>query len=190
MLCATYDLEPLRAGDRAIKRSPLYVIIGVIAWLGLVLILVLVYRLPTVEASGLSTSVGQGVVFGGAILSIAIGMSAVVLPRFFAGASQLTVDESGVQLFFGRHKRISYLWAEPASTFLLFDFSRDSDKIEPGTAYMFYGAHLWNRRSVINKEAFDAILSAARARRLVKSQFIGSPSWYGMAPTIYRIQGR
>ena len=184
-----FDLESLRSADQSLKRTPLYAILGVVVWLGVVLALILGYRLSTVESSGLSTSVGQGVVFGGAVLAIGIAMSLVVLPRFFAGASRLVIDDTGVLLYFGPRKRIDYLWTERASTFLLFDFSKDSEKIEPGTDYMLYGTHFWNRRSVITKEAFNAVLAAARQRGVVESESTGNPSWYGMTPTIYRIRG-
>ncbi len=184
-----FDLASLEGADRNLKRTSLYLVLGGIVWLGAILVLVLIYRLPTVESSGLSTSVGQGVVLGGTALAFSIAFLLLLIPSFLAGARRIRVDYVGLSVIYESGKVTRYPWNNPKSQFALQDYSAHPTVVKQGTAWALYGVHLWNRRSTLSKEAFDAILSAARERGLISSEYQGSPSWYPHPPVIYKVQG-
>lgn len=184
-----FDLVSVMEADRNLKRSSLYIVLGCIVWLGAVLAIVLIVRLPTVESSGMSTSVGQGVVIGGSVLAFSIAFLLAITPRLLAGARRVRIDDVGLSLIYESGKITRYAWGNPKSQFTLQDYSAHPAVVKQGRALALYGVHLWNRRSTLSKEAFDAILAAVRERNLIRSQYPGNPSWYPHPPVIYKIRG-
>lgn len=184
-----FDLGGLRGADRAFKRAALYVILGTIVWLGAVLSYVEMSRISTVESSGVSTSVGQAVVFGGGAVALAILFLVMLVPSQLPGARHIRVDDIGVSLTYGSGRVKRYAWNDPRSQYILKDFSSSAAAVQANTTYIIDGVHLWNGQSLLSREAFAALLSAGNERKLIRSQYQGNVHWYPHPPLIYKIRG-
>jgi len=167
---------------------PLCLFIAGIAGQGGLLAWAYLTGLSSLERYGLSATSNQALVFGAPFLWASIIILGLMLPRFFPGASELIVDRAGLTLVFSKRTRSRYRWEDSGSYFWLQDYSEYSAKLSGQGLYYLYGAHVWQRRSTLTPEAFEAVLSTARAWGAVESQRRGSSNWYELPPTIYKIR--
>ena len=114
----------------------------------------------------------------------------VALPRFFSGARHIRIDEVGIHLFYKHGRSDHYLWADPRTSFLLEDYSAYDLMIAERLAYGVTGRFLWNRRSLLTKDVYEAVLANVRNHSLSVSSYAGNSAWYWRSPLIHRIQGR
>jgi hypothetical protein len=186
-----FDLGELQYVDRSLKRLPLAVVLAVIIGLGLELVLLSQSALPSLERYGLTTvSNLEFVALALAIFLVGILFPALGIPRLLQGAIRIQVDSHGVHLLFRRRSTIHYLWNDPLCTFSLYDYRAHPSRVRDKTAFSLYGAHIWNRRSLLTEPAFDTTLAAIKSQGLKITREVGSASWYGKSPIIYRIRGR
>jgi hypothetical protein len=183
-----YDLTPFASQDAAWKRSSFYLLLAIIVGLGSELVYIVWSDRGTIISKGLGSPAGEVALaalfcFGGII-----GFCIACVPRLLPGARSLRVDADGVHLFYGHHKHTDLLWAG-RSRFLLYDYSAYPSMVADGMAYGFYGAHIWNRRSLVSNEAFEKVLETARERGADVTSHPGSSAWYGKSPMIHRVGG-
>jgi len=182
-------LDQFRKSDRLLKRMPLALFLACIVGLGTELALSIAYSVPSLLHSGLSTWPNLGLILGEVPLAAIVGFLSLGLPRLLPGAREVRVDGTGVHLHYDGGKTTHFRWTERSCSFLLYDYGAYPLMVEQGMGQSIYGAHIWNRRTLLSREAFVAILAAAQNAGAVKSRYNGSASWYGKSPVIYKIQG-
>lgn len=186
---AQFDLREFRSADKKWKQVALYVVVAGALGLSLEVLALVVPDLGALEARGLSTQSGQFFLFGIFVVILAISVCLIILPRQLSGAELLGVDDYGVHLRYPRGREDHFRWSSPGLLFTLYDYSSYKSEVELGGAYIIFGPHVWRRRSLISKEAFDSMLTRARARGAKISTYSGNPAWYGKSPVIHRVHG-
>lgn len=177
----------LVAADRYLKRAVLALTVAIIVGIGLETLVVGWQELPDFQRLGLSNtnvqlSLVALVISGGTVASLC-----VMLPRVLPGALSLRVDDLGVHLHYGRRTSDMFAWTG-SSGFRILDNSAFPDLVAFGSGFMLYGPHVWYRRTLITREAAEAILARARLKGNRVTRSIGNPAWYGRPTVIHQIR--
>lgn len=188
------DVREFRKADRR-RKSFVYLVLVVIVGVAVMMTVVVVPRVAIIEQRGLTTAAGQIllVVLGVGMLIVAAGSMSV--PAYFSGAIYLSVTSRGIRIEYprGRHHELS--WTDHRTRLALYDFSAFPRMVRQSQAYhlcvpYIWGSWLFNRRSVLTGEAFEAVLAGAREGGAEIRTHTGSAAWFGHSPAVYRVRGR
>ncbi len=123
-------------------------------------------------------------------------MLVVSLPVFLPGAQSLTIDDDGVQLVYSRNRREVLRFDDSALRVTLWDFSSQPDWVHANYTYSVQRTRRlpilgpYYRRSLLSREAFDAVLAAARNRGLIVQSRQSREFSFNLGALVYEISGR
>lgn len=184
-----FDLRVYRGADRSWKLISFAVVLATAIGLAIEFSVLALDGIPSLKRGGLTTVGGQVFVLALALGTLCVGfLLLVVLPKQLSGAVELSVDDAGVSLTYPRGGKDHYLWRGRGGRFVLLDWSAYPEVTSRGLTYAIVGSSIWARRSLISREAFDAILRRAHAKELSVTTRTGSAALYGQAPLIYTVR--
>jgi hypothetical protein len=158
-----FDLRPLSPADTIWKRGGLVFALTILVAVGLELLEFVWSERTTLSGPSLRTATG------GIILALTIAMLGFLsfgvagVPRLLPGAEALTIDAAGVYLVYRKATRVDFPWTD-RSGFVLRDYSAFPDILRDGRTFILRGPHFWRRRTLLTREAFEAVLAEARGR--------------------------
>lgn len=185
-----FNLHEFAHSDTEWKRGTFWILVASALGIGLETAILIAYRYSALRAGAIWTAGGQNfaVVMVGELCAVAVILAC--LPRFLSGARLIRVDDLGIHLFYSGRKSEQYLWSDSRISFRMDDYSEHADLAPTWVAYGIYRPYPWNRRSILSKAAFDAVLASARSHGLDVSSLRSNAPWYWRAHVIYRIRGR
>jgi hypothetical protein len=189
-----FDLSIFREIDRKWKGYHSYIRAGAACAFGLLELYYLAIFLsglgrsagspnPRIEALG-----GFDLVWG-----VVVYLIAVSTVPFFSGASRLLVDSAGIHLQYPGGQRDDLLWSDQRLRITLFDFSGQPLWVQANRAYRmertrklpaFGPSH---RRTLLTRDAFEAVVSAARRNGLSVRRYRASTLAEIGRPEVYQI---
>lgn len=127
-----------------------------------------------------------------AISAVCVLFGALSLPRGLAGANRLRVGEEGITLYYTSGRMDRFAWSRSRDRFDIHDYS-EYPVWSHGRSYVMYIPFTRmpgrDRRTILTKEATEAILRRAQEQGARYSTYRGSAAWYGRSPVIHRVQG-
>ncbi len=134
--------------------------------------------------------------YGGVVVVWAlVAMFGLNLTSFYPGAVALDVSASGLILTYPRGKVETWSWDEPHLRITVVDCSDEPLWTNDGISFFLERIAypriigLSQRRSLLTREAFEAVVNAARVRGLQVTPGRGDALSYGCHPPLYRIHG-
>lgn len=195
---AEFDLSDFTQHDRQWKRPGFYLLLVVTLGLSLELAILLLplvefFLGPSPDIGAHATAILDRAVLGGVLL-VFIAFAGASIPRFLPGARNIQVDNDGITLVFpsGRTERLS--WLDHRDYFYIRDNSAYPRLVARGSTYYLYLPTLTHfgrdRRSLLSRAAFDAIVAKARDAGAYRRTWRGSALWNSYPPQIHWIQGK
>jgi len=184
-----FDLSTASAGSWASKRRLVGIVIGLVVLLTLGGVTVLTTT-PWGALFAGSLSFFQGfdaLVLLGTVVGGLIG-SYWLLALQYPSAVELRIDSSGFELTFRRRGQTRRSWSDPKLELQLIDYSR----MEPSalaTPAFPYSIRVGWARSLLTREAFEAMTEQIQLRGLEEQIIRGSPgaSGHDMSPLVHRV---
>lgn len=184
---ARFDVRTAGGTFLRTRRRTLYLIVAADAmliafgaWFGIRLFVAL-------RAQGVNSADVEGLAIA---LGLVVVLLAVMVPgirHFLSGATQVTVDGSGVTASYRGGRTATFRWHGSSGRLVLYDYSAHPRMVTDDRAYAMTisGGPL----SVVTKECFEEILANAQKQDARIASYKGSSAWYGFSPEIYRIRG-
>ena len=184
-----FDLRSLAPADIAWKRGGVvYVVCALVAIAVEILAFTWSVR-GTISGAGVDTIPGLTDLLLIASALGAIGFGVAGFPRLLAGADLLAVDDAGVHLYYRSGFREDYFWGE-RSSFVLRDYGHSPELVRSGRAFLLVGPRVWRRRTLLTRDALEAILSEARRQRVDIDDHDAPRATGTDPPKVYRIRTR
>jgi len=187
-----FDLSLFNGTGRQWKRGFLALYIVGILGLGLIWVDGVLTNLGMLVHGGLG---GRGflfVVIWGLYGSFILFVAFAGIPRNLPGARSVVVDGAGVQLKYASGRVDRFHWTSPKDRFSIQDYSAHGSWAKTGVYVLYIPFRVKpgrDRRTILSKEATEAILRAAQERGARYSTYRGNAAWYGRSPVIHCIQG-
>lgn len=188
----TFSLGQLQDADRKAKSFVYILLAGITALAGEAAVLA-IPRILLLEQRGLTTATGQAFLFVLFETIAVVAIGALTIPAYLAGALSVEVDDGGIRIDYPGHKAKALPWHDAQTRFELVDYGGYPSMVGRQRAYHLYvpyvpGSWVFNRRSLLTHDAFDAILAKANERSMRVTTIRGRALWYGRPPLIHRIQ--
>jgi len=188
-----FSLDQLQLVDRR-GKSFLYLLLAGIIALSAEAVLLAIPRVAALEQRGLSTATGQAFEFVLLETIVIVAIAALTIPAYLTGARSVEVDDHGIRIDYGGLNSRELLWDDTHARFALIDYSEYSRMLHQSRGYHLYVPYvpgLWsfNRRSLLTRDAFQAILVKATEKEVSVTTIRGNALWYGRSPLIHRIRG-
>ncbi len=188
-----FDLSEFQEIDRQ-RKSYVYIVIVGIAIISIEVAVIVVPRAAAIAQRGLTTVAGQVLLIGLGIAVVCVCVAAFTVPTYAPGATRVEITSRGIKILYPHGKSHQMLWTGPRTRLSVVDYSTSSGMVRRGLAHHLHvpyvrGSWMFNRRSVLTGEAFEAILASAKGGGAEILTRHGSAAWSGHAPLIYQIRG-
>lgn len=190
----SYDLSDLERVDRLYKKFGLYLTLAIALGLAAEWAALIAPILPALARQTASSMQFVVAIYITGISWTVVIVAALTLPADFAGASAIQITDEGIQVCYANSKQRALPWSSSHTRFELRDFSEYPRMLRQRRGYHIYtpiltGAWIFHRRSVITREAFEGVLSAAQRGGARITTFKGSRFPNGFRPMVHRVRG-
>jgi len=187
-----YDLTGLSAADQEWKGIRPWISVGGATAAAAVEVYFLGLLIRGVEVDPHLALLGLAVFDACWGLVVYLGFMSAI--PYLPGANKLAIDEEGIRFSYPGGRQECLPWRGPGTDFRLFDYSAQPPWVKANLSYFilmrprFQVLGRWHRMSLLNEEAFAAVLRAARSRGLRITSYQANSLVAPGRPQAYRIR--